>query len=123
MGNPRGDHKGRTRRGQEGEGSHHGHDAAREQRWRPAKTLARQRRTEEGDGDERVEDEGMALAILGLDEEADDEGLGAADLTTMMTGSTSSWRERRPEEGDCDVATFHGSSGSEEAWPTTKTTR
>uniref|UniRef100_I1QHK2 Uncharacterized protein n=1 Tax=Oryza glaberrima TaxID=4538 RepID=I1QHK2_ORYGL len=33
----------------------------------------------------------MAPTIFGLDEEAEDDGLGAADLTTMMMGSTSSW--------------------------------
>uniref|UniRef100_A0A0E0I8V4 DUF834 domain-containing protein n=1 Tax=Oryza nivara TaxID=4536 RepID=A0A0E0I8V4_ORYNI len=64
----------------------------------------------------------MAPTIFGLDEEVEDDGLGAADLTTKIDG-TSSWRERRPEEGDDDGATFHGSSGSEEARPTMKTTR
>uniref|UniRef100_A0A0E0CK22 DUF834 domain-containing protein n=1 Tax=Oryza meridionalis TaxID=40149 RepID=A0A0E0CK22_9ORYZ len=72
-------------------------------------TLAWRRRTEEGDGDERVDDEGMAPTIFGLDEEAEDDGLGAADLT-MKTDGTLSWRERRPDEGDDDGATFLGSS-------------
>jgi hypothetical protein len=85
--------------------------------------LARRRRTEEGDGDEQVDDEGMAKTIFGLDEEADAEGLGAANLTTMMMGSTSSWQERRLEGGNSDGAMFHGSSGSEEARPTMKMTR
>uniref|UniRef100_A0A0E0E2P1 DUF834 domain-containing protein n=1 Tax=Oryza meridionalis TaxID=40149 RepID=A0A0E0E2P1_9ORYZ len=58
----------------------------------------RRRRTEEGD-------EGMAPMIFGLDEEADTGGLGAVDLTTMMTGSTSSWQGtatggRRQRRGD-----------------------
>nr|BAI39960.1 hypothetical protein [Oryza sativa Indica Group] len=56
-----------------------------------ATTLARRRQTEEGDGDERINDERMAPTIFGLDEEAEDDGLGAADLTTMMMASTSSW--------------------------------
>uniref|UniRef100_A0A0D3GHK3 Uncharacterized protein n=1 Tax=Oryza barthii TaxID=65489 RepID=A0A0D3GHK3_9ORYZ len=85
-------------------------------------TMARRRRTEEGDGDERVDDEGMAPMIFGLDEEADAGGLGAADLTTMMTGSTSSWQEWRPEEGDSDGVTFQGSS-LEEKQPRERATR
>jgi hypothetical protein len=85
--------------------------------------MARRRRTEEGDGDERVDDEGMAPMIFGLDEEADAGGLGAADLTTMMTGNTSSWQERRPEEGDSDGATFQGSSLEEKVQPRERATR
>ncbi|EEC75400.1 hypothetical protein OsI_11890 [Oryza sativa Indica Group] len=50
--------------------------------------------------DEWADDEGMASAIFRLGKEAEDNGLGAADSKMMMTGSSLSWRERRPEEGD-----------------------
>uniref|UniRef100_A0A0E0CK28 DUF834 domain-containing protein n=1 Tax=Oryza meridionalis TaxID=40149 RepID=A0A0E0CK28_9ORYZ len=85
-------------------------------------TLAWRRRTEEGDGDERVDDEGMAPTIFGLDEEAEDDGLGAADLTTKTDG-TSSWWERRSDEGDDDGATFLGSSLEEEVQLRKRVTR
>ncbi|BAA84631.1 hypothetical protein [Oryza sativa Japonica Group] len=60
-----------------------------------------------------IDGEKAALVIFGLDEEVDDKGLGAADLTTMM-GSSSSWQEQRPEGDNGDGSDVLGSSGSEE---------